>query len=61
MALKTFRPLTPSLRWTAISDFSEITKHRPERSLTEAKRKTGGRNCYGRNTARGIGGGHKQR
>jgi large subunit ribosomal protein L2 len=53
--------LTPSLRWTVLSDFSEITKHRPERSLTEAKRKTGGRNCYGRTTARGRGGGHKQR
>ncbi len=61
MALKTFRPLTPSLRWTSISDFAEITKHRPERSLTEAKRKTGGRNCHGRNTSRGMGGGHKQR
>jgi large subunit ribosomal protein L2 len=61
MGLKTFRPFTPSLRWTAISDFSEITKHSPERSLTEAKRKTGGRNFHGRNTSRGIGGGHKQR
>lgn len=61
MGLKTFRPLTPSLRWTALSDFAEITKDRPERKLTVAKRKTGGRNVYGRMTARGIGGGHKQR
>lgn len=61
MGLKTFRPLTPSLRWTVLSDFSEITKNKPERKLTKAKRKTGGRNNYGRMTARGIGGGHKQR
>jgi len=61
MGLKTFRPLTPSLRWTQLPDFAEITKHRPERKLTVAKRKTGGRNSYGRATARGIGGGHKQR
>jgi large subunit ribosomal protein L2 len=61
MGLKTFRPLTPSLRWTALSDFTEVTKHKPERKLTVAKRKTGGRNSYGRLTARGIGGGHKQR
>jgi len=61
MGLKTFRPLTPSLRWTTIADFSEITKHKPEKRLTIAKRKTGGRNCYGRVTARRIGGGHKQR
>jgi large subunit ribosomal protein L2 len=61
MGLKTFRPLTPSLRWTQLPDFAEITKHRPEKSLTVAKRKTGGRNNLGRMTARGIGGGHKQR
>jgi large subunit ribosomal protein L2 len=61
MGLKTFRPLTKSLRWTVLPDFAEVTKHRPERKLTVAKRKTGGRNFYGRMTARGIGGGHKQR
>jgi large subunit ribosomal protein L2 len=61
MGLKTFRPLTHSLRWTEISDFSEITKHKPEKSLTRAQRKTGGRNCYGRVTNRRIGGGHRQR
>jgi large subunit ribosomal protein L2 len=61
MPLKTFRPLTHSLRWTEISDFSEITKHRPEKKLTVAQRKTGGRNCYGRVTSRRVGGGHKQR
>jgi large subunit ribosomal protein L2 len=61
MGLKQYRPLTPSLRWTVLPDFSEITKDKPERKLTLAKRKTGGRNMYGRMTARGRGGGHKQR
>jgi large subunit ribosomal protein L2 len=61
MGLKTFRPLTPSLRGTVLSDFAELTKHKPEKRLTVAKRKTGGRNVHGRMTARGIGGGHKQR
>ncbi len=61
MGLKTFRPLTPSLRTTVLSDFSEITKRKPEAKLTVAKRRTGGRNNLGRMTSRGIGGGHKQR
>jgi large subunit ribosomal protein L2 len=61
MGLKTFRPLTPSLRWTVLPDFAELTKHRPEKKLTVAKRRTGGRNNLGRMTSRGIGGGHKQR
>ena len=61
MGLKTFRPLTPSLRGTVLPDFAEITKHKPEKRLTVARRKTGGRNAHGRMTARGIGGGHKQR
>src|SRR5256885_1087746 len=61
MGLKSFRPFTPSLRTTVISDFKEITKHKPEKNLTVAKRRSGGRNAHGRMTARGIGGGHKQR
>jgi large subunit ribosomal protein L2 len=61
MGLKSFRPLTSSLRWTVLSDFSDVTKHKPEAKLTVARRKSGGRNNYGRMTARGIGGGHKQR
>ncbi|HUJ08757.1 MAG TPA: 50S ribosomal protein L2 [Verrucomicrobiae bacterium] len=61
MGLKTFRPLTPSLRGTVLADFSDVTKHKPERKLTLAKRRTGGRNNLGRMTSRGIGGGHKQR
>ncbi len=61
MPLKTFRPLTPSTRWITIASFDEITKTRPEKSLVMIKKKTGGRNSYGRVTARGIGQGHKQK
>jgi large subunit ribosomal protein L2 len=62
MALKTFRPITPSLRFTQLNGFEEITKgNQPVKKLTERLKKTGGRNSYGRLTSRHIGGGHKQR
>ncbi len=61
MPVKTFRPLTPSTRYISFADFSDITKSKPEKSLVEIRKKTGGRNHYGRATARGIGGGHKQK
>jgi large subunit ribosomal protein L2 len=61
MPVKTYRPLTPSTRYITRSDYSDITKPRPEKKLVVIRRKTGGRNCYGRVTARGIGGGHKQK
>ena len=61
MPVKSFRPLTPSLRYITIADYSEVTKSRPEKRLVRTRKKTGGRNCYGRVTARGIGGGHKQK
>src|SRR5438477_12527814 len=61
MPVKTFRPLTPSTRYIAYADFSDITKSKPEKRLVEIRKKTGGRNMYGRATARGIGGGHKQK
>ena len=61
MPVKTFRPLTPSTRYITISSFDEITKDRPEKGLVTIRKKTGGRNSYGRLTARGIGGGHKQK
>jgi large subunit ribosomal protein L2 len=61
MPVKTFRPLTPSLRYVSFADYSEITKTRPEKRLVEIRKKSGGRNHYGRVTARGIGGGHKQK
>jgi len=61
MPVQTYRPLTPSSRYIAYADYSDITKTRPERRLVETRKRTGGRNVYGRVTARGIGGGHKQK
>ncbi len=61
MALKTFRPTTPSLRHLVMVDRSLLWKGRPEKILVEGKAKTGGRNSNGRITTRHIGGGHKQR
>jgi large subunit ribosomal protein L2 len=61
MPVKTFRPLTPSTRYITIASYDEITKTKPEKSLVEIRKKSGGRNHYGRATARGIGGGHKQK
>jgi len=61
MPVKTFRPLTPSTRYLTIADYTGITKTKPEKSLVYTRKKTGGRNHFGRVTARGIGGGHKQK
>src|SRR5438034_9803004 len=61
MPVKTFRPPTPSTRYITIASNADVTKTRPEKSLVVTRKKTGGRNCYGRVTARGIGGGHKQK
>src|SRR5438552_11733976 len=61
MPVKTFRPLTPSTRYITIAPYADVTKTEPEKSLVVTRKKTGGRNCYGRVTARGIGGGHKQK
>src|SRR6266852_2812039 len=61
MPVKTFRPLTPSTRYISYADYSDITKTKPEKRLVEIRKRTGGRNHYGRMTARGIGGGHKQK
>src|SRR6185295_5360162 len=61
MPVKTFRPLTPSTRYITIASFDEITKSKPEKSLVFTRKKTGGRNCYGRVTSRGRGQGHKQK
>jgi len=60
MALKTFRPTTPSLRQLVQVDRSQLWKGGPVKMLTEGKPKTGGRNSDGRITTRHIGGGHKQ-
>jgi len=61
MGMKKFKPTTHSRRWMSGSDFLEITKSEPERSLTVSLKKSGGRNAYGRLTTRHIGGGHKRR
>ena len=60
MALKTFKPITPSLRQLVIVDRSELYKGKPLKTLTEGLSKTGGRNNTGRTTVRFRGGGHKQ-
>ena len=61
MSVKKLKPDTPSRRHMSISSFDEITKSTPERKLTVALRKTGGRNNAGRITSRRRGGGHKRR
>ena len=60
MGIKKFNPITPTLRYRTVSDFAEITKTTPEKSLLEPLSKTGGRNNVGRMTARRRGGGHKR-
>src|SRR5579872_3824935 len=60
MALRKRKPTSPGRRFQTSSDFSEITKSEPERTLIVPKAGTGGRNSYGRKTARHKGGGHKQ-
>ena len=60
MALKQFRPLTPSQRFTSLNKPEGLSKKRPESKLTEPKPKSGGRNVYGRITCRRRGGGHKK-
>ena len=61
MALKKYKPTTPSRRHMVTSAFDEITKSTPERSLLRPKKSTGGRNSAGRITTRHKGGGHKRR
>ncbi|ACI98145.1 MULTISPECIES: 50S ribosomal protein L2 [Rhodospirillales] len=61
MALKTFRPITPSLRQLVLVDRSELWKGKPVKALTEGLTGSGGRNNTGRITARRMGGGHKRR
>ncbi len=61
MALKTFRPITPSLRQLVLVDRSELWKGKPVKTLTEGLTKSGGRNNHGRVTVWQRGGGHKRR
>ncbi len=61
MALKKFKPITPTLRFKTVSDFSDITRKEPEKSLLRSLKKTGGRNNKGHITSRHRGGGHRRR
>jgi len=61
MGLKSFKPTSAARRFYTVSDFADITKSTPEKSLLEHQHSTGGRNNNGRITSRFRGGGHKQR
>jgi large subunit ribosomal protein L2 len=61
MAIKSYKPTSAGRRHQTCSTFEEITTSKPEKSLLETLKKTGGRNSYGRITSRHIGGGHKQK
>ena len=61
MALKEYKPTSSARRHMTVPDFAEITKTKPEKKLTKAVRKSGGRNAHGHITTRHIGGGHKRR
>jgi large subunit ribosomal protein L2 len=61
MPVKSYRPTTPTRRFTTVLSREDITKETPEKSLVVGKRKTGGRTSTGRTSSRFIGGGHKQK
>ena len=61
MGIKKYKPTSPGRRFRTVSDFAEVTKAEPEKSLIAKKTSTGGRNSYGRMTSRHRGGGHKRR
>ena len=60
MAIRVYKPTTAGRRNASVSDFSELTRSTPEKSLVRKLSKTGGRNSYGRMTSRHRGGGHKR-
>src|SRR5678809_277704 len=60
MPIKTYRPTTPTRRFQTVVSREDITKEKPEKSLVESKKRTGGRSSTGRVSSRFIGGGHKQ-
>ena len=61
MPVKKLKPTSPGRRFQTVSDFSEISKKKPEKSLIDKKTATAGRNNHGRITSRHRGGGHKRR
>ncbi len=60
MALKKYKPMTAGTRWKIGNAYAEITTNKPEKSLLEPIKRTGGRNSQGRRSMRYIGGGHKK-
>ena len=61
MAIKSYKPTTPSRRHMTVTDYRELSKVAPEKSLLQKLKKTSGRNSYGRITVRHHGGGNKQK
>ena len=61
MGVRTLKPVTPGSRFATRPDFADLTTDKPEKSLTRALRKSGGRNNHGRITCRHRGGGHRRR
>jgi large subunit ribosomal protein L2 len=61
MGIRQFKPVTKGTRFRSVSDFSEITRTTPEKSLTEPLKKSGGRDNHGHISMRRIGGGHKRK
>jgi len=61
MGIKSYKPKTPGQRFKTVSDFVQVTKTSPEKSLTKGKSHTGGRNNHGRITSWHRGGGHKRK
>ena len=60
MAIRKYKPTTPGRRGASVSDFAEITRSEPEKSLVRPLHGHGGRNAHGRITTRHQGGGHKR-
>ena len=61
MAVKKINPLTPGQRFKVVTTFDDITSSKPEKSLVNVKKRSGGRNNDGRMTMRYVGGGHKKK
>src|SRR5213595_2815037 len=61
MPIRKYKPMTPGRRGSSVSDFAEITRSQPEKTLVQPLPKSGGRNVHGRITTRHQGGGHKRR
>ena len=60
MPIKSYKPTTPSRRHMTVSDFAQVTRSKPEKSLVQGKKSSGGRNNQGRKTSRHRGGGVKR-